>query len=107
MFGGLGWRASGESTEPIFEAPACRRRSFRAQIGPGRRTEGKGSKNVVAQLAGVLECDHNMKRTYILFALLGLVLGTLLTGCDQGTTDTSKGGAPATTNAAPPAPAAK
>ena len=43
-----------------------------------------------------------MKRTYTLFVLLGIVVGSLLTGCDskpEGTTP------PASTNSAP-APAA-
>jgi hypothetical protein len=43
-----------------------------------------------------------MKRTYILIALLAMVLGGLVTGCDNA----SKSGTPADTNAAPAAPAA-
>jgi hypothetical protein len=42
-----------------------------------------------------------MKRIYTLIVLLGILMGTVLTGCNQG--ETPK---PADTNAAPAAPAA-
>jgi len=42
-----------------------------------------------------------MKRTYTLIVLLGLVMGALLTGCNENKTEPTPGGA---TNATVPAP---
>jgi hypothetical protein len=44
----------------------------------------------------------NMKRIYALIVLLGLVVGAVVTGCEQKPADTTGGGA---TNAPMPAPA--
>ena len=45
-----------------------------------------------------------MKRTYTLFVLLGIVVGSLLTGCDSG--NKPEGNAQPTSTNAPAAPAA-
>jgi len=59
-------------------------------------------KIVLVLLALLVKLRFTMKRIYTLIVLLGIVMGAVLTGCNQG----SEAPKPADTNAAPAAPTA-
>jgi hypothetical protein len=57
---------------------------------------------VLVLLGLLVKVSFTMKRIYILIVLLGIVMSTVLTGCNESSQTT----APTDTNAAPAAPAA-